>query len=129
MIGPFRETVNRLFADLKKKQLPQSKGFTLMLSNQAAVEGLVNSRRILAQRIVGEGRIRRLHTGNPATPPALSRSPDCQDASLEKELEGELNLARRERLEYLPKEGIREETGRDNCIVCKLAKTGKVRGE
>ena len=45
MIGASRETVTRLFADLKKKQLLQVKGSTLVIRNKAALENLVNSQR------------------------------------------------------------------------------------
>lgn len=40
MIGTTRETVTRLFADFKKKQFIQSKGSTLVISNQLALEGM-----------------------------------------------------------------------------------------
>ena len=38
MIGTSRETVTRLFADLKKKQIVQSKGATLVIRNKAALK-------------------------------------------------------------------------------------------
>jgi CRP/FNR family transcriptional regulator len=41
MIGTSRETVTRLFADFKKKQLIQLKGSTLVIRNKAALETLV----------------------------------------------------------------------------------------
>jgi CRP/FNR family transcriptional regulator, cyclic AMP receptor protein len=41
MIGTSRETVTRLFADFKKRQLIQLKGSTLVIRNRAALEGLV----------------------------------------------------------------------------------------
>jgi CRP/FNR family transcriptional regulator len=43
MIGSSRETVTRLFADFKKKQLLQIKGSTLILSNKPALEKLIES--------------------------------------------------------------------------------------
>jgi CRP/FNR family transcriptional regulator len=42
MIGTSRETVTRLFADFKKRQLIQLKGSTLVIRNRAALEGLVS---------------------------------------------------------------------------------------
>jgi CRP/FNR family cyclic AMP-dependent transcriptional regulator len=41
MIGTSRETVTRLFADFKKRQLIQLKGSTLVIRNRAALETLV----------------------------------------------------------------------------------------
>jgi CRP/FNR family transcriptional regulator, cyclic AMP receptor protein len=38
MIGTSRETVTRLFADLKKKQILQTKGSTLVIRNKAALK-------------------------------------------------------------------------------------------
>jgi CRP/FNR family transcriptional regulator len=38
MIGTSRETVTRLFADLKKKQIIQSKGSTLLIRNKSALK-------------------------------------------------------------------------------------------
>lgn len=43
MIGASRETVTRLFADFKKKQLLQIKGSTLILKNKAELESVVGS--------------------------------------------------------------------------------------
>jgi len=40
MIGTSRETVTRLFADLKKRQIVQSKGSTLLILNKAALKSL-----------------------------------------------------------------------------------------
>lgn len=40
MIGTTRETVSRLFAEFKKKQLVQVKGSTLVLRNKPALEGI-----------------------------------------------------------------------------------------
>jgi len=40
MIGTSRETVTRLFADLKKRQIVQSKGSTLFIRNKAALKSL-----------------------------------------------------------------------------------------
>ena len=42
MIGTSRETVTRLFADFKKRQLIQLKGSTLVIRNRAALENLVS---------------------------------------------------------------------------------------
>jgi len=42
MIGTSRETVTRLFADFKKRQLIQLKGSTLVIRNRAALESLVS---------------------------------------------------------------------------------------
>jgi CRP/FNR family transcriptional regulator, cyclic AMP receptor protein len=41
MIGTSRETVTRLFADLKKRQIVQSKGSTLLIRNKAALKAMV----------------------------------------------------------------------------------------
>jgi CRP/FNR family transcriptional regulator len=43
MIGTTRETVSRLFADFKKKDLLQIKGATLLVRNKPALEKMVNS--------------------------------------------------------------------------------------
>jgi CRP/FNR family transcriptional regulator, cyclic AMP receptor protein len=43
MIGASRETVTRLFADFKKKQLLQVKGSTLIIKNKAGLESVLNS--------------------------------------------------------------------------------------
>ncbi len=40
MIGTSRETVTRLFADLKKRQILQTKGSTLVIRNKAALRSL-----------------------------------------------------------------------------------------
>ena len=44
MIGTSRETVTRLFADLKKRQIVQSKGSTLLIRNKAALKSLASAR-------------------------------------------------------------------------------------
>src|SRR5258708_13869128 len=43
MIVSSRETLTRLFADFKKRQLLQVKGSTLLIKNKAALKNLVNS--------------------------------------------------------------------------------------
>ena len=43
MIGTTRETVSRLFAEFKKKQLVQLKGSTLIIRNKSALEKMVHS--------------------------------------------------------------------------------------
>jgi CRP/FNR family transcriptional regulator len=43
MIGTSRETVTRLFAELKKRQIVQSKGSTLVIRNTAALREIANS--------------------------------------------------------------------------------------
>jgi CRP/FNR family cyclic AMP-dependent transcriptional regulator len=43
MIGTTRETVSRLFADFRKKQLLQTKGSSLIIRNKSALEKIVNS--------------------------------------------------------------------------------------
>jgi CRP/FNR family transcriptional regulator len=43
MIGTSRETVTRLFADLKKRQIVQSKGSTLLIRNKAALKTLATN--------------------------------------------------------------------------------------
>ncbi len=43
MIGASRETVTRLFADFKKRQLLQVKGSTVVIRDRAALESLSNS--------------------------------------------------------------------------------------
>jgi len=43
MIGASRETVTRLFADFKKKQLLKVKGSTLIITNRAGLENIVDS--------------------------------------------------------------------------------------
>lgn len=43
MIGISRETVTRLFADFKRKQVIQLKGSTLVVRNRAALKALANS--------------------------------------------------------------------------------------
>ena len=40
MIGTSRETVTRLFADMKKRQIVQSKGSTLVIRNKVALKAL-----------------------------------------------------------------------------------------
>jgi CRP/FNR family transcriptional regulator len=42
MIGTSRETVTRLFAELKKRQILQSKGSTMVIRNTAALRELAN---------------------------------------------------------------------------------------
>jgi CRP/FNR family transcriptional regulator len=42
MIGTSRETVTRLFAEMKKRQILQSKGSTLLIRNTAALRDLAN---------------------------------------------------------------------------------------
>jgi CRP/FNR family transcriptional regulator len=43
MIGTSRETVSRLFADFKKRQILKSKGSTLLIRNKAALKALVTT--------------------------------------------------------------------------------------
>ncbi|MGZ7084363.1 MAG: Crp/Fnr family transcriptional regulator [Candidatus Angelobacter sp.] len=43
MIGTSRETVTRLFAEMKKRQIVQSKGSTLVIRNTSALRDLANS--------------------------------------------------------------------------------------
>ena len=43
MIGTTRETVSRLFATFKKRQLIQSKGSSLVILNKSALEGMVQA--------------------------------------------------------------------------------------
>jgi CRP/FNR family cyclic AMP-dependent transcriptional regulator len=43
MIGASRETVTRLFADLKKRQIAQRSGFTLSIRNRGALETLARN--------------------------------------------------------------------------------------
>ncbi len=43
MIGVSRETVTRLFADFKKRQIVRLRGATLLIRDKAALEALVNS--------------------------------------------------------------------------------------
>jgi CRP/FNR family cyclic AMP-dependent transcriptional regulator len=43
MIGTTRETVSRLFAEFKKKQLVQLKGSMLLIRNRPALERMVDS--------------------------------------------------------------------------------------
>ena len=42
MIGTSRETVTRLFADLKKRQIVQTKGSTLLIRNKAALKAMAS---------------------------------------------------------------------------------------
>jgi CRP/FNR family transcriptional regulator len=42
MIGTSRETVTRLFAEMKKRQIVQSKGSTLVIRNATALRDLAN---------------------------------------------------------------------------------------
>ena len=43
MMGTTRETVSRLFADFKKRQIIQSKGSSLVILNKFALEGMVQA--------------------------------------------------------------------------------------
>ena len=43
MIGTSRETVSRLFAEMKKRQILQSDGATVVIRNQAALRALLNN--------------------------------------------------------------------------------------
>jgi CRP/FNR family transcriptional regulator len=43
MIGASRETVTRLFADFKKKQLLEVKGSTVVIRNKSGLEKLIAS--------------------------------------------------------------------------------------
>jgi len=43
MIGASRETVTRLFADFKKKEILQIKGSTLIVRNKAGLESMAGS--------------------------------------------------------------------------------------
>ena len=43
MIGTSRETVTRLFADFKKREVLQIKGSTLVIRNQAELKGLAGN--------------------------------------------------------------------------------------
>ena len=40
MIGTSRETVTRLFAEMKKRQIVQAKGSTLLIRNKSALKAL-----------------------------------------------------------------------------------------
>jgi CRP/FNR family transcriptional regulator len=42
MIGTSRETVTRLFAEMKKRQIVRSNGSTLVIRNTAALRGIAN---------------------------------------------------------------------------------------
>jgi CRP-like cAMP-binding protein len=42
MIGTSRETVSRLFSELKSRQAIQMKGSTLIVPDQAALEAIAN---------------------------------------------------------------------------------------
>jgi len=42
MIGTSRETVSRLFAELRKRQIVQSKGSTLLIRNTSALRDIAN---------------------------------------------------------------------------------------
>lgn len=44
MIGTSRETVTRLFADLKERQIVQAKGPTLLIRNEAALKAMATNR-------------------------------------------------------------------------------------
>ena len=46
MIGTSRETVTRLFAELKKRQIVQAKGSTLVIRNKAALKSLADGLRL-----------------------------------------------------------------------------------
>ena len=43
MIGTSRETVTRLFADLKKRQIIQAKGSTLVVRNKLALKTMATN--------------------------------------------------------------------------------------
>ena len=43
MIGTSRETVTRLFAELKKRQIVNARGATLVIRNKAALRALASS--------------------------------------------------------------------------------------
>jgi len=43
MIGTSRETVTRLFAEMKKRQIVQSKGSTLVIRNKVALKALATA--------------------------------------------------------------------------------------
>ena len=43
MIGTSRETVTRLFADLKKRQIVQAKGSTLIIRNKVALKAMATN--------------------------------------------------------------------------------------
>jgi CRP/FNR family transcriptional regulator len=43
MIGTSRETVTRLFADLKKRQIIQAKGSTLVVRNKVALKTMATN--------------------------------------------------------------------------------------
>jgi CRP/FNR family transcriptional regulator len=43
MVGASRETVTRLFADFKKKDLLQVKGSTLIIKNKAGLERILTA--------------------------------------------------------------------------------------
>ncbi len=43
MIGTSRETVTRLFADLRKRQIVHSKGSTLVIRNKAALKQIARN--------------------------------------------------------------------------------------
>jgi CRP/FNR family transcriptional regulator len=43
MIGTSRETVTRLFADLKKRQIVMAKGSTLLIRNKAALKSIASA--------------------------------------------------------------------------------------
>ena len=43
MIGTSRETVTRLFAEMKKRQIVQAKGSTLVIRNKAALKALATT--------------------------------------------------------------------------------------
>jgi CRP/FNR family transcriptional regulator, cyclic AMP receptor protein len=43
MIGTSRETVTRLFADLKKRQIIQAKGSTLVVRNKVALKAMATN--------------------------------------------------------------------------------------
>jgi CRP/FNR family transcriptional regulator, cyclic AMP receptor protein len=42
MIGTSRETVTRLFAEMKKRQILQSRGSTMVIRNTAALREIAN---------------------------------------------------------------------------------------
>ena len=53
MIGTSRETVTRLFADLKKRQIVQAKGSTLVIRNKAALKAMASCRSAAARATAG----------------------------------------------------------------------------
>ena len=52
MIGTSRETVTRLFADLKKRHIVQLKGSMLLIRNRAALEALASNRQLGTRSLI-----------------------------------------------------------------------------